>query len=517
MLTFLKRKLESLLSAAPAASVSASVTGQIERDLGFIREICGDDLKVRRILLPGTRRRCALAYLDGLNTAEVIGETVLRPMLNSEAVLARGKTARDSVEILAEAVLQIADLSYTSDLSSLKASILRGECALLVDGADVALSLGTASPPARGIEEPNTERVVRGPRDGFTEVMKTNVALIRQRLRDGNLVLETLTVGERSNTQVGILYLRNLTDGQLVGQVRKRLALIRIDGVLESGYIEQMIEDNHWSVFAQVGNTERPDVVAAKLLEGRVAIVVDCTPVVLTVPFLFIEGLQTSEDYYSRPWYSSISRLVRFIALFFSIAAPGLYTALVSYHQELIPTRLLVSMAAASEGTPFPTYLEVLVMGLIFEILREASIRLPRNVGQTVSIVGTLVIGQAAIQAGLFGAPIIIVVAITALASFVPTPLADAATILRLLMALAAGVSGLYGMLILSLVLLGHLCSLESFGVPYLSPIAPFSASGQLDTLVRAPWQTMRQRPAALHPEDQRRLRTPHREEGGAK
>jgi len=227
--------------------------------------------------------------------------------------------------------------------------------------------------------------------------------------------------------------------------------------------------------------------------------------------------LQSSEDYYSRAFYSSLSRLIRYAALFFSTAAPAMYAALVSYHQELIPTPLLVTMAAASEGTPFPAYLEVLLMGLIFEILREASIRLPRNVGQAVSIVGTLVIGQAAIQAGLFGAPIIIVVAITALSSFVPTPLADAATALRAILAIAAGVSGLYGMLIVSLVLLGHLCSLESFGVPYLSPIAPFSAPGMLDVFVRAPWRLMRTRPEALKAADSQRIAPTKAIEGGRK
>jgi len=508
MFDMIRRKLNAVFSERrdPADS-PPQLTGVLDADLGHFSQVGGADLIVRQLALPTERpTKAALVYLDSMNDQQIIGDMVLQPLLAAEERLRGSKDGRRTAELLGDSVLKVGNLAYSSDVDSLRQSLVSGDCLLLVEGSKLALTLGTAKTPERAISEPNTERLVRGSQAGFTEHLTTNVSLIRRRLRDASLTLEKMTIGERSKTQVGIVYLRDLVQDELVEEVKHRLSRISIDQVPESGYIEQLIEDNPWSLFAQVGNSERPDVVVAKLLSGRVGVIVDGTPVVLTVPMLFVEGLQSAEDYYSRMWYASLVRMVRFAALFLATALPALYVALVSYHQELIPTPLLVTMAAAAEGTPFPAYLEVLVLGVIFEILREASLRLPANVGQAVSIVGTLVIGQAAIQAGLFGAPVIIVAAVTALSSFVATPHADASAILRLLLAIAAGFSGLFGMLIASLFLLVHLCSLKSFGALYLSPLAPFNATGQLDVLLRAPLWLMRQRPAALGAKDKQRF-----------
>ncbi|MGI6359414.1 MAG: spore germination protein [Bacillota bacterium] len=508
MFGFLKRKLAALLMRQSKASEPPpQLAGKLEHDLAYFADIAGDDLTIQRLSLrtvPPTQ--AALVYIDSLNKQDIIGELVLQPLLLTIGGLPKVKAGRPLVELLGSSVLQVGGLAYSSDVLSLEQSVLNGDCLVLVDRADLAIILSTAQSPERPIMEPNTERPVRGPRASFTENLITNVSLLRRWMRNKDLVLERMTIGERSHTQVGIIYIRKLVQDELVQEVKHRLSRIRIDSILESGYIEQLIEDNPWSIFAQVGNSERPDVVIAKLQEGRVGIVIDGTPLVLTVPMLFAEGLQTPEDYYSRTLYSSLVRLIRFVALLVATALPALYVALVSYHQELIPTPLLVTMSATAEGTPFPAYLEMLLVILIFEIVREASLRLPANIGQAVSIVGTLVIGQAAIQAGLFGAPAIIVAALTSLSSFVITPHGDASTILRFLLTIVAGFSGLFGMLIAALFLLVHLCSLRSFGVLYLWPWAPFSASGQKDLFVRAPLWMMRQRPQALPSQEKRRF-----------
>jgi len=260
------------------------------------------------------------------------------------------------------------------------------------------------------VEEPDTEAVVRGPREGFTENLKTNTALLRRKIKNPNLRFELIKLGNQTNTNVCITYIKGICNEKFVTEARKRLKHIKTDSILESGYIEAFIEDAPYSPFATVANSEKPDVTAAKILEGRLAVLVDGTPIALTVPYLFMEGFQSSEDYYSRPYYVTLVRWIRFLAFFITVYLPSLYVAATTFHQELIPTPLLVTMIAAKEGTPFPAFVEALLMGLIFEILREAGVRMPRPIGQAVSIVGALVIGEASVSAGLIGAPMVIIV-----------------------------------------------------------------------------------------------------------
>jgi spore germination protein KA len=249
-----------------------------------------------------------------------------------------------------------------------------------------------------------------------------------------------------------------------------------------------------------VGNSEKPDVVAGKLLEGRVAIIVDGTPFALVVPYLFVESLQSAEDYYARPFFATLLRLLRVIAFTLSILLPALYVAMASYHQELLPSALAITLARTREGTPFPAIFEALTMGVVFEILREAGVRLPRPVGQAITIVGALVIGQSAVQAGLIGSLMVIVVAFTGMATFAVPALVDVVVILRVVFTLLAGVLGFYGIVVGLMLVTAHAATLSSFGTPFLWPLAPFSASGLLDTFVRAPLWVMRRRPAGLHP-----------------
>ncbi|MGB9791734.1 MAG: spore germination protein [Thermacetogeniaceae bacterium] len=464
-------------------------------NLQIIREALNwtSDLKVRKFKIRiDVAREAAVVFIDGLVDKKQINMHILRPlMLDLLVTEQRLRKHSDLFDLLPNVLPTIEFKKTTSKLSEIIDGVLSGNAALLVEGSKQAALLETQGWEYRSIEKPDTEGTVRGPREGFIENIQTNIVLLRRIIRDPAFTIEKMRLGRRTKTDVAIAYIKGLASEGLVAEVKKRLKRIDTDAILESGYIEQFIEDNPFSLFASIGNSEKPDKVAGKLLEGRVAILVDGTPFVLTAPMLLIECFQNTEDYYARPYFASFIRWIRFLSFALSVLSPALYIALVTFHQELIPTPLLITMAAAREGTPFPTVVEVILMIIIFEILREASVRMPRSLGQAVSIVGALVIGQAAVTAGLVGAPVVILVALTAITTFIVPPMADAGTFLRLFLIIMAGTFGLFGILIGLLETLIHLASLSSFGVPYLSPVTPISLTGLKDVFVRAPLWTM--------------------------
>lgn len=464
----------------------------LNENISYIEECLGksSDVVFRQFKTGNTN--AVLIFIEGLSDGKIINEHVLGPLmvLNQPSPL--------TPDIISNHLIHISQVNQSKMINTLIEGCLAGDSVLILDHHPKALLLNTRGFETRSIKEPDTEVVVRGPKEGFTEKLQTNTSLIRRKLKNQNLIFESLTLGSQTSTTVYIAYLKNIAKHEVVQEVRKRVSNIKIDSILESGYIEQLIEDAPFSPFPTISNSEKPDIVAAKLLEGRVAILVDGTPVVLIVPKLFVESFQNAEDYYSRPYYVSLVRILRFLAFFITTMGPGIYVALSTFHQELIPTNLLFSMASAREGTPFPAVFEAIGMGAIYEILREAGIRLPRPVGSAVSIVGALVIGEAAVSAGLISAPLIIVIALTAISSFVVTSIADIATLLRLLFTIFAGFMGLFGMSIIFLGILVHLCSLKSFGTPYLFPLAPLNSGGLLDIFIRAPLQALVVRPTAI-------------------
>jgi spore germination protein KA len=311
------------------------------------------------------------------------------------------------------------------------------------------------------------------------------------------LLLKNRKIGRATQTNVSIMYIRGIADEKVIEEVNLRLARIDTDSILESGYIEEFIQDQPYTIFPTIQNTERPDVIAGSLLEGRVAILIDGTPHVLLVPSLFIQYLQAAEDYYQRADISTLIRTLRYFCLFIATLVPALYIALTTFHQEMLPTQLLISLAAQREGVPFPAFVEGLIMEATYEILREAGIRMPRAVGQAVSIVGTLVIGQAAVEAGIISATMIIVVSITAISSYVipEFDMSIAIRITRFLFMGLAAVFGLFGIFVGIVALLLHLSSLRSFGVPYMAPVGPFILSNQKDVILRVPHPYMTTRP----------------------
>lgn len=481
--------------------------GDLERNLESIQTLLGNssDLIIREFNFGNQSQiRVALVFVDGLVNKTQINESIVRPLIYDTHSMKNQVLQENDLEFIWRSLLAVGDVDRKTGFEELISSLLLGNVIFLLDGSDSFLVIDAKGWQTRAIQEPKVEQTVRGPREGFTETLRTNTAMLRRKIRNPNLVFEQMVIGKRTHTLVSLAYVKGVAPPDLVEEVRRRLKLITIDDILESGYIEELIEDAPFSPFVTVGNSEKPDRVAARILEGRVAILVDETPFALTVPYLFIEGFQAAEDYYSRPYFASLVRLVRFIAFSLTLLAPAVYVALESFHPELIPTPLVITMASAVEGTPFPAVVEALLMVTVFELLREGGIRLPAAIGPALSIVGALIIGDAAVKAGLIGAPMVIVVAITALSSFLVVPHTDAVTVLRFSLIIAAGFLGIYGVGVGLIAILIHLCSLRSFGLSYLSPIVPISWPQLKDTFIRSPLRSLvNRRPAirALDPE----------------
>ncbi|MBD1382508.1 spore germination protein [Metabacillus arenae] len=432
-----------------------------------------------------------ILYLDGLVDMKRMELNIINPLTAFHAE----KPILSVKEI--ENELHSAQVKKGETIQEVVDHILSGDTVLLVSGINQSLFISEQSWEQRSVDEPASEAVVIGPREGFTENIRTNTSMIRRRLKTSKLKMESIKVGSLSNTEVVITYIEGVAQESIIKEFRNRLNRINIDAIEDSGYILEFLEDNPASVFPQILQTERPDRVVGSLLEGRVGIIVENSPFALVAPVTFFILMNSPEDYYGNFIISTFIRWLRYLFLFVALLFPSIYIAVTTFHQEIIPTNLLFSVAASREKVPFPAIVEALLMEITFEALREAGLRLPRPIGSTVSIVGALVIGQAAVEAGIVSAPLVIVVAITGIASFMFTSytLTGAIRLLRFAMMLLAATLGFYGILLGVFFILVHLVQLRSFGVPYLAPIAPFNFNNLKDVIIRAPWWKMVERP----------------------
>lgn len=492
-----------------------SFSSNLQANLEQLHLILGNnpDVAIREFYVDVYNVNAAVVFIKGLVDKEQIHEQILKSImldnLNRNIVVKKGQASNYKVkEKIKDHVITLTDVQEVKRIEDCVMNIFNGETALLIDGVDTSLILGTKQWPSRQIEEPISDATVRGSREGFVENILVNIALIRRRIKDPNLVLDKYTIGRRSQTTVIVTYMKDITNNQIIQEVKKRLEKIDIDQVPESGIIEQFIEDDYLSPFPQLITTERPDKVATGLLEGRVAVFVDGTPFVLILPITITSILQAPEDYYERWLVGTLVRLMRFGAAVVSLFAPSLYVALVSYHPGLIPTDLVISIAGSREGVPFPSIIEALLMEVTIEILREAGVRLPKPIGQTVGIVGGLVIGEAAVTAGLVSPMMVIVVAVTAVSSFsLPQyGVGIAIRMLRFGMMFSAAVLGLFGIIMFAMVISIHLVKLKSFGVEYTSPLVPYQFKDWKDAIVRLPYIVFKQRPSMLKPKDPTRI-----------
>ncbi|MBP1964430.1 spore germination protein [Paenibacillus aceris] len=487
----------------------AIVSRHLEDTMNFVQSILGenDDFMMRRFCICDEHPAAALYFAD-LIDKQHLNDHILRPLMRTTSGDNPKADTRSMRDFLLNDTLYACEGRTETQLDEIIQAIVEGKTVLLVDGLEDAFLFSTRQVDKRSITQPETEQVIRGAREGFIEMLGTNLALLRYRLPTPDFRIKTIRIGRVTKSKVALCYIDGIVNPALVEEVFRRLSLIDIDGILDAGYLEQFIEDNHISPFPQIQNTERPDKAVANLLEGRVILLVDGSPFALILPTVFSQFYQTIEDYSERYLLVSFIRLSRLVALVFSLIFPSLYVALISFNPELIPTEFAVAVAGGRAGVPFPSVIEVLIMEISMEVLREATLRLPQQVGGALSIVGVLVVGQAAVAAGFISPITVVIIALTTIGSFA-TPAYNAALALRLLrfpLVILSGVFGLYGVMIGLILIANHMLSLKSFGVPYLSPIVPGNFQGMKDTLARLPLWSMPKRPALLHTPNDTRL-----------
>jgi len=485
---FKSSKKEKQQPPKPQNVLQNNIDANIEK-FRSIYDNCAD--VVFRSFLIFEKKLAMIIYIEGLSNDERIEESILTPLIKNQ-----DHEQQPFDEFLYNKIT-VSKINKVHLFADCIESISIGNPIILIDGQNYALSLGLAKSEKRAVEEPESEAVIKGPREGFVESLSVNTTLLRRIIKSPALKIKTMKIGKYTTTTIAITYVEGLVDKTLITEVENRLKRINVDGILESEYIEELIEDNPYSPFPQFLSTERPDVVCSNLLEGRMAILVEGTPFSIIAPITFFSLLQTQEDYYQRYIISSLIRWLRYLFTGISLFLPAIYVAITTFHQEMIPGTLLFSIASARETVPFPAIVEVLLMEITFEALREAGIRLPKQIGSAISIVGALVIGQAAVQAGLVSAPMVIVVAITGIASFlIPRYVAGIAIrMLRFPIILLGSSLGLLGIMLGVIAIAIHLCSLRSLGVPYLTPLAPIQKSELHSVLWRNPFWKMDKRP----------------------
>jgi spore germination protein KA len=488
--SFFKRKRHTSESKTPDAYQHLQVSPLIQDNIVEMKKILGDSIDVKIVDFLELPIPFAICYIEGLVNKMQMEYSVIEPIKKWQK--RNAKSSLNPIDLIHQMEIS-APLQVCDHFDKIITPVLKGNIIIFVNGLPKAFNLPIETWETRGVDEPEAQTMVRGPREGFIETLQINTSLIRRRISNPALRFKPFEVGKITKTTILVSYLESQVDHDILQEVIKRVSNLNTDKIFESGMLEELIDDNGYTPFPTFQSTERPDVAAAALTEGNVVIMLEGTPFVLITPTTFISFFQAAEDYYHHYDLSTFIRIIRVISYVISISLPATYIAVTTFHHELIPTNLLVSLAAQREGVPFPAFLEALVMETIFEILREAGIRMPRPIGSAVSIVGAIVIGESAVAAGLVSPAIVIVVSLTAISSFVSPYYAfsGAARLLRFLLMLLAATTGIFGMIFFMLGLFIHLCSLTSMGKPYFTPLAPFQSGKQKDGLLRLPlWWT---------------------------
>lgn len=473
------------------------ISSEIADNLKKLEDTFDDNLDfIMREMLLGTNRdqQLAVVFMETMVDKVMISEFFLEKLstYNYEAFDSADEKFRDIEKIL-KAIPAALNIEESSKWSDIFTAIVVGKAVFFIDGYNKAWIVEARAWKERGIAEPQNETVVQGPREGFVEGLQTNVGLLRRRLKSENFIAKIVTIGTATNNDIVICYMKGIADEHLVKEVEEKIKSIDIEGVISANVINEHIEGTPLTPFKLISTTERPDKVAASLLEGRVAIITENTPNAMIVPTVFWQFFQSPEDYYERFPAATLNRILRIFSFVLVLSLTAFYVAISTYHHEMIPTQLALTMAAIRGPVPFPTVVEALLLELILEGLREAGLRLPKAAGQAVSIVGALVMGQAAVEAGLVSPQLVIIVAASGVFSFLIPDYSFVISlrILKFLLIILAGVLGVFGLVMGFMAILLHLNALESFGVPYLSPVTPFKVRDMKDIVVRAPWPQM--------------------------
>ncbi|MEE1061278.1 MAG: spore germination protein [Ruminococcus sp.] len=448
------------------------------------------DFTLRNMILKSdSNTSAAVVTIEGMCNKEVVAISIINPILEVDY---KNLTPDEILEKIKLSVLSATEIVEFETFREAVMFSTSGFAIFAVDGCEKMLAIGVQGFSFRSVSEPETEVVQRGSREGFTEPLRINMTLIRRRIKSTDLVFETMTSGDTSRTQLCLCYLQKSVSESILNELKRRLNFGNLKMVLASGYLSEYLEDTGCkSVFSGVGISERPDTVCGKLMEGRIAILVDGTPAALIVPHIFVEEFQSVDDYSNRPYYASFIRILKYISFFISVFLPGIYTAFAQFHPEYFPEGLLLTTSKALADTPLPVTLEVLLIMFVYEIMREAGLRIPKSLSHAVSIVGALVIGESAVNAGFIGSSTLMIVATAAICSYVTSSLYPQITFFRFAYVIVGGVFGLWGIVLLGIAVLINMCAKTSFGVPYMSSLAPFSYRRMRDVFIRGKWKNL--------------------------
>ena len=456
--------------------------------------LCSDDV-IFFEFTAGSKNALAV-YVDSITDKETLGLQVIFPLKNANV--------SQSVKKLAKTIT-CANVKTVTEIKEAANEVLNGSTVILIDGKAGGFAADVKKFDVRAIAEPPTELAIRGPRNGFIESIKTNLSLVRRYLKTTALKIETTEIGKYSSTTVAIMSIDGITDPSLVKKIKNKLENVKIDGIPDSSYVSKILYERKNSLFKQVGSTERPDVLIERMLEGRIGILVDGSPFALTLPYLLIEDFQTAEDYYISHYRANLVRALRVLAIFLSVFLPGLFVAAQLFHLQLIPLNFLLTIVNSIKGIPLSPSLEMFFLLLIFEILNETSIRMPKYVGMALAVVGALVLGETAVNAGLVSTPAVLIMAMSGISIYTVPELTETTSLLRFIVLLIAGSVGGYGIVLIEAFLTCYLCASENYGVPYVAPYSPLILNDLQDGIYMSDVTSMPFRPQALNAKNKRR------------
>ena len=472
-------------------------SAKLEKNVCYIKNIFkGDDTIDYRCIKnnSGKGTDFCLIYADGMVNNKLVNDDIVCPLMKCRLPEDSGGL----METLLQNVIFSDSIQRTAKIDGIIQAVEYGDTVLLAEGCSDSLILNTKGYSTRSIEEPESERVLRGPREGFNESLLVNLSMLRRKLHTSDLKMQYRVFGRKTKTKACVCYLGSVADKNVVDEMGRRLDRIDIDGTLDTEYLAELICDGRHMMLDTVGSTERPDVVAGKLLEGRIAILLDGTPQAITLPYLFVESFQSDEDYYLNYVFASIGRFLRILSFIISTTLPGVYIALVTLHPEILPTPLFVSIIQSRQGVPFPTTLEMMIMLIVFELLRESGTRMPGVIGQMLGVVGAIVIGNAAVEAKIVSAPIIIIMALAGITGMMNPKIKGFTILTRTVIIILSATFGMYGLLFGNVALLIYLYNVTSFGVPVMQSVHIEKFQEIKDIAFRAPWNKMIKRPSKL-------------------
>ena len=462
---------------------TALISKSLKQALLDLKIISGKTMDLNIMEVEISEHKCAVVSIEGMASTSAMAELVFRPLMEFDV---KGYATEDDIfKFLTKQSLLASERKIQTTYGEVFLTLFSGFAVIFIDGCDKCVAFGIQGFDKRSIEEPTSDGNLNGSHEGFIETIRTNISLVRRRLKTPKLRFDMQQIGSDSKTDVCVAYITDKAPQEVIDKVKENLNRIDLDTIITTGYVEPFLEGKHKSLFSNVLSTDRPDTFCAKLNEGRVGILVDGVPLTLICPSLFIENFQTIDDYVNKPFYTTYIRWIKYIAFFLAIALPGLCVAIATNHPEILTHKFLMNLAASEEVTPYSFFFEAFLITIMYELMREAGIRLPKAIGGAVSIVGALIIGDAAVSSSLVSAPLLIIIGLTATASFVIPNLNPQTSVFRMLFIIAGGFAGLFGITLCFAFMLVNISALESYGVPYNAPLSPFTFKAMRDVVTR--------------------------------